>query len=329
MLRFLLFSIGLATIAGIPVSLTQPKLANLVGVSDSLISEVNGDANSTWVAGRNENFDGMSQEDIRKMFGLNMNRKYHSVPVKVHSDIPDSDVPDTFNSYDRWPGFCHPIRDQARCGSCWAFAASEVLSDRFAIASNGTINKILSPEDMVSCDTTDSGCNGGYLDHAWEYLVDHGIVTETCFPYGSQKGKAPACIHACVDGKEPFVKYKAFDFYQLKTELDIQKEIMTNGPVEAGFTVYTSFMAYKTGVYHKRLLDIPEGGHAIKIVGWGIEAPLHKWQKPQKYWLCANSWTDKWGDKGFFKIRRGTNIKGGSECDIQSQVFAGHPLTKK
>jgi cathepsin B len=226
-----------------------------------------------------------------------------AVPVKVHSNIPDSDVPDNFNSYDRWPGFCHPIRDQARCGSCWAFAASEVLSDRFAIASNGTINKILSPEDMVSCDTTDSGCNGGYLDHAWEYLVDHGIVTETCFPYGSQKGKAPACIHACVDGKEPFVKYKAFDFYQLKTELDIQKEIMTNGPVEAGFTVYTSFMAYKSGVYHKRLLDIPEGGHAIKIVGWGIEAPLHKWQKPQKYWLCANSWTDKWGDRGFFKIR--------------------------
>jgi hypothetical protein len=48
MLRLLIFSIGLATIAGIPVSLTQPKLANLVGVSDSLISEVNGDANSTW-----------------------------------------------------------------------------------------------------------------------------------------------------------------------------------------------------------------------------------------------------------------------------------------
>jgi hypothetical protein len=46
--RVFLFSIGLATIAGIPVSLTQPKLANLLGVSDSLISEVNGDANSTW-----------------------------------------------------------------------------------------------------------------------------------------------------------------------------------------------------------------------------------------------------------------------------------------
>ena len=67
-------------------------------------------------------------------------------------------------------------------------------------------------------------------------VKDTGIVTETCFPYSAQKGKAAACIRACVDG-EPFIKYKARDFYQLKTEADIQKEIMTNGPVEAGFIV--------------------------------------------------------------------------------------------
>lgn len=67
-------------------------------------------------------------------------------------------------------------------------------------------------------------------------------------------------------------------------------------------------MGYKAGVYHKKLLDMPEGGHAIKIVGWGVEPPKHKWNKPTKYWLCANSWTDKWGMDGFFKIKRGTNL---------------------
>ncbi len=73
--------------------------------------------------------------------------------------------------------------------------------------------------------------------------------------------------------------------------------------------VYTSFMSYKSGVYHKRILDVAEGGHAIKIVGWGVEPPQKKWQKPQKYWLCANSWTENWGMKGFFKIRRGTDFR--------------------
>ena len=43
--------------------------------------------------------------------------------------------------------------------SCWAFSANEVLSDRFSIAKNTSV--ILSPEDSVSCDKGNMGCNGG------------------------------------------------------------------------------------------------------------------------------------------------------------------------
>jgi len=60
--------------------------------------------------------------------------------------------------------------------------------------------------------------------------------------------------------------------YQLKTVADIKKEIFTNGPVQAGFMVYKSFFAYTQGVYHKGIFEFtPEGGHAIKILGWGTE----------------------------------------------------------
>jgi len=33
------------------------------------------------------------------------------------------------------------------------------------------------------------------------------------------------------------------------------------------------------------------GGHAIKIMGWGVE-------NGTDYWLVANSWNGDWGDKG-------------------------------
>jgi cathepsin B len=76
-------------------------------------------------------------------------------------------VPDSFDARTQWPSFIHPIRDQGSCGSCWAFGSTESLSDRFAIFSSGKVDVVLSPEDLVSCDSTDYGCGGGYLENAW------------------------------------------------------------------------------------------------------------------------------------------------------------------
>ena len=71
-------------------------------------------------------------------------------------------LPAYFNSVFQLPGSIHPIRDQGSCASCWAHTAFEVLPDRFCIASGGTINVVLSPQEMVSCDDFDKGCHGGY-----------------------------------------------------------------------------------------------------------------------------------------------------------------------
>jgi len=92
----------------------------------------------------------------------------------------------------------------------------------------------------------------------------------------------------------------------------IQTEIMKNGPVEADFTVYADFPSYKSGVYQKHS-DQVLGGHAIRILGWGTEAGV-------PYWLVANSWNPDWGDKGYFKIVRGTD-----ECGIEDDINAGLP----
>lgn len=59
--------------------------------------------------------------------------------------IDNGSVPASFDSRDQWGSCVHPIRDQASCGSCWAFGATEALSDRFCIASNGAIDVVLSP----------------------------------------------------------------------------------------------------------------------------------------------------------------------------------------
>ena len=45
---------------------------------------------------------------------------------------------------------------------------------------------------------------------------------------------------------------------------------MKDGPVEAAFTVYSDFENYKSGVY-KSTSSKQLGGHAIRIVGWGVD----------------------------------------------------------
>ena len=89
-------------------------------------------------------------------------------------------------------------------------------------------------------------------------------------------------------------------------------EISTNGPVEAAFTVYEDFELYKSGVY-QHVHGISLGGHAVKIVGYGVE-------NGTPYWRIANSWNETWGENGFFKILRGSN-----HCGIEDDIYAGLP----
>ncbi|KAK3270400.1 hypothetical protein CYMTET_21203 [Cymbomonas tetramitiformis] len=270
------------------------------------------DGNSTWVAGHNEFFNGWTHEKAKGLCGTILDGENTDIPVVDFELIDDSSIPDTFDATTQWPKYIHPIRDQQQCGSCWAFSASEVLSDRFTIASQGAIDVVLSPQDMVACDKTDQGCNGGRLGSAWNYLKNTGIVSDKCDPYTAGDGQSGTCQTKCVDG-EAWKKYKATDSFQMRSVSAMQKEIMTNGPIQVAFTVYKSFMSYKSGVYVKKPFEfIPEGGHAVKAVGWGTEDGVD-------YWLIANSWNTNWGLNGFFKIKRGVN-----ECGIEGQAYAGH-----
>jgi len=268
---------------------------------------------STWVAGPNQVFEGMKVKHVRPLLGAILAPgKNSTLPQATYDAL--SDPPAEFDAREQWKGLVHPIRDQAQCGSCWAFSASEVLSDRFAIAAKSE-SPVLSPEDMVSCDQSDHGCSGGMLPNAWKYLKDTGIVTDACFPYGAGTGHAPACATKCANGAD-FTKYKASSVYSLSGNDNIQKDLSTYGPIQVAFMVYSSFMSYKSGVYTKHIWEIlPEGGHAVKLMGWGNEDGTD-------YWLVANSWTTAWGMDGFFKIKRGVN-----ECKIETDgpPYAGHP----
>lgn len=307
-------------------------------LSDEFIDSIN-KQETTWKAGRNFPKN-TPMAYFRRIMGVLPNHKDFLPPVHIHS-LEAVQIPYSFDARQQWPDCptIREIRDQGSCGSCWAFGAVEVMSDRVCIHTKGQTHFRFSADDLVSCCyTCGMGCNGGFPGAAFHYWVRKGIVSGG--PYGSEQGcrpyeiqpcehhvngsripctgddKTPKCVQQC-EASYPIPyqqdKHYGSKAYSVSSRIEqIQTEIQTNGPVEGAFSVYEDLLHYKSGVY-QHVSGKFLGGHAIRILGWGVENRV-------PYWIIANSWNSDWGDKGTFKMLRGEDHLG-----IESSIVAGLP----
>ena len=252
-------------------------------------------------------FKDWTEDEIRGLFGVvleDVNEEEKENEVYV----PSNDLPESFDGGEQWPNCVQEIRDQQRCGSCWAFSSAVAFAQRICLSTDGKTKVVLSPQHSVSCDPNNFGCQGGYLDKTWAFYEDPGVCTESCFPYESGNGTTTKCsVPPCKDGSE-WKTYKAKNSKGFSTVDAIKKEVYEHGYIQTGFTVYSDFMSYKGGIYEHKSGYVM-GGHAVVIVGWGVENGVH-------YWIAQNSWGKSWGENGFFRIKFG-------QCGFDSRGYAG------
>jgi cathepsin B len=282
-------------------------------VDEGIINAVNSKQN-LWVAGRNEKFVGVKVEDASRYLGVHA---FPSLNSKFEGETRESgrnDLPEEYDVREAHPGCVIAVRDQQQCGSCWAFGASESLSDRFNIelgTCTPATQVILSPQDLVSCDKQQHGCNGGWPIKVWNYANKTGVTLDSCDPYTSGGGQTGTCKVSgpgaqCPSGKGVQKFYHSGAGYRILGEEAMMKDIYENGPIEIVFEVYQDFFNYKSGVY-KHVSGGLAGYHAVKMFGWGVDQKTHA-----KYWILYNSWGTGWGNKGEFWVLRGVN-----ECKIE------------
>ena len=107
------------------------------------------------------------------------------VPAKRSINLDDSQYKNLKKQDKDWKkeGKVNKVKDQKSCGSCWAFSATGALESAWAVKT-GKINDF-SEQQLVDCsrDQGNGGCNGGWMNQAFNYYQLHGPCFEKDYEY--------------------------------------------------------------------------------------------------------------------------------------------------
>ncbi|XP_028627808.1 cathepsin J isoform X2 [Grammomys surdaster] len=222
-----------------------------------------------------------------------------SAQKQVSNDLPD------FKDW-RKEGYVTPVRNQGKCGSCWAFAAAGAIEGQM-FSKTGNLTP-LSVQNLLDCSKTvgNNGCHWGTANKAFEYVFENkGLEAEATYPYEEKEGP-------CRYNSENASAYIT-DFVKLPpNEIYLSVAVASIGPISAAVDAsHDSFIFYNGGIYHEPNCSSYSVNHAVLIVGYGYEGNV---TDGNNYWLIKNSWGEEWGMNGYMKIAKDRN----NHCGIAS-----------
>lgn len=192
-------------------------------------------------------------------------------------------------------GCVSPVKMQ---GACWVFGAIGTVESAI-MKYNGGLVVDLSEEEITSCHP--NGETGGFEYYAFAYILKKGIASEARYPWNPGDGQCrpPADPDYTIND----YSILNFSFLPLADRVRLIKQTMLDeGPVSTGLTVYNDFDELGgRGIYVWTGDQEILGGHAVVIVGWKDDPAVTN----GGYWICKNSWSDQWGENGFFRIAYG------------------------
>jgi cathepsin F len=210
-------------------------------------------------------------------------------------------LPDSFDWRDE--GVVTKVKNQGRCGSCYAHSTTGILESQYAIKYGAL--KSFSEEQIISCSYSNDGCVGGNQELAFQYLIRAGgIMSYASWPY-------TATVQTCQFDASQVEAQVADYFFAGQNEDTIKRYVYTNGPIGAIFNA-NMLQYYTSGIINSShaTCDPLALDHAVLIVGWGTSP------SGLDYWIVKNSYGANWGENGYFRISRGKGT-----CGINQYVI--------
>ncbi|XP_076817916.1 cathepsin O-like isoform X2 [Clavelina lepadiformis] len=225
--------------------------------------------NKTKAVYRVNKFSDLSQQEFRGTYLSHISSEgTHATDESkliLQSDV--TQLPDKFDW--RTANVITAVKNQGKCGSCWAFSTVETIESAWAIATKRPI--VLSPQQVIDCNSFGYGCAGGnpHETLSWLNKTMEKLVPESVYPYHHSMGK---CLN------ENMAKvYVGVDDYMFhgcsKLCPSVERKMMIPALLKYGPLIVsvdaTSWQDYMGGVIqHHCSHDQPN--HAVQVVGYDM-----------------------------------------------------------
>lgn len=218
----------------------------------------------------------------------------------VEHDFTSFQAPNSFNWVGQSPNIVTPVYNQGQCGSCWAFSATEAVESQWAKSGHGLTE--LSMQQVVDCDTTSDGCNGGWTYLAYEYLISApGQESLNAYPYTAQTG------YCQFNSADVVATISSWNYVtQTSNEQEMVNTLASTGPLS--ICVYAEpWQTYVSGVMMGSDCQ-GQTDHCVMATGYNLGGST-------PYWIVRNSWGTSWGLDGFIWVQYGVDA-----CNIADTV---------
>jgi len=272
------------------------------------IEKHNADPSKTYTLAMNE-YGHMDWKEFRSTFikggfGAGKNTKKMSGRSLLSTTFSEvATLPDDVDWVSK--GAVTAVKNQGKCGSCWAFSTVGSMEGAYFLKTGKLIN--FSEEELVDCSSSagDQGCNGGLMDNAFTWLeTSGGICSLDDYPYVAGEGTSGSCKKSsCTPVPGTTVK----SFTDVNASEPSLMAAIAQQPVSIAIEAdQPAFQFYSSGVFSGECgtqLD-----HGVLAVGYGN-------MDGAAYWKVKNSWGPSWGLDGYILLERGKAQDGG-QCGI-------------
>ncbi|KAI6656775.1 Cathepsin L [Oopsacas minuta] len=219
-------------------------------------------------------------------------------PVSVNETLSTDKLPLEIDWTEQ--AIVSPVKDQTTCSSCAVFASIETIESAWALK-NGKLYTLAIQENL-DCGPTNPCVAGSSYNYNYILLIHlGGIPMNTTYKYTSTRSD---CKLDKISSSDRLVSISNYWLVNYPTDGYMMSVVSKFGPVGLAINANT-LQFYESGIIDSEVTGCSEMvNHAVLLVGYG------ETEDRIKFWKLKNTWGEKWGEKGYFRLIRGKNACG-------------------